>query len=233
MSCTTVSIAGIDTDIGKSIVTGLLASYLHKMGKTVTTLKLVQTGCKDVSEDILLHRKMMGIKQTPFDLQGTTCPYVFPKPASPALSARLVQQRIEAEVLDQATLQLQQAHEWLLVEGAGGLMVPLNEDLLLIDYLAEKKYPMILVTSPKLGSINHTRLSLEALKNRNVQVLGLVYNLYKATGGEIVQDTLAECKKALKDYGFPSHVLLLPDIRESMAVNWQILLNSLQTFDLA
>ena len=227
MSCTTLSIAGIDTDIGKSVVTGLLASFLHSRGKAVTTLKLVQTGCEGVAEDILLHRKLMGIEPTPLDRRGITCPYVFPKPASPALAAKLVQQRIEPLVLDQAAAQLQEEHEWLLVEGAGGLMVPLNEDLLLIDYLAEKQYPMILVTSPKLGSINHTRLSLEALKNRDIQVLGLVYNLYRATGGEIVQDSLAECRKALKDYGFPPHVVLMPDLSESKAVNWRVLLSAL------
>ena len=54
----------------------------------------------------------------------------------------------------------------MLVEGAGGLMVPLTEDFLTIDYIVEKQYPLIFVTSGKLGSINHTLLSFEAIKNR-------------------------------------------------------------------
>jgi dethiobiotin synthetase len=224
----TIAIGGIDTDVGKSYVTGLLARFLVQQGRTVTTLKLVQTGCRDTSDDILLHRKLMGQPLTDFDRDGTSCPYVFPYPASPCLSARMVGTVIEAAVLDQAMATLQLHYEWLLVEGAGGLMVPLNDHLLLLDYLAAKKLPMLLVTSPRLGSINHTRLALEAIKSRHIPLLGLVYNLYGDHPREIVQDTLHECHKALVEYGFADTVVMVSDIKESTAAAWQPLVTAAQ-----
>lgn len=221
----TISICGIDTGVGKSIVTGLLARFLADSGHSVTTLKLVQTGCTGISEDIRRHRELMGQALNDADTEGTTCPYVFPFPASPCLAARLEGKIIEPEILDQATVALQAEHQWLLVEGAGGLLVPLTEQLTLLDYLAEKGYPMVLVSSPRLGSINHTLLSLEALKNRNINLLGLVYNLHGDTPREILQDTLRECKQGLKTYGFQQTLIMMPDINESRATNWAVLLD--------
>jgi len=225
----TLALAGIDTDVGKSYATGLLARHLLQQGQSVTTLKLVQTGCRDTSDDIRLHRKLMGQELTDFDRDGTTCPYVFPYPASPLLSAKMVGKVIEATVLDRAMTTLQAQYEWLLVEGAGGLLVPLNDNLLLLDYLAAKELPLILVSSPRLGSINHTRLSLEAIRSRRIPLLGLVYNLYGSHPREIVQDTLHECRKALADYGFADTLLIIvPDVKESTAVAWQPLVTAAQ-----
>jgi dethiobiotin synthetase len=220
----TLAIVGIDTGVGKSYVTGLLGRYLLQQGWTTTTLKLVQTGCRDTSEDILLHRKLMGQGLSDFDREGMTCPYVFPFPASPKLAAEMMGQTIESDVLDRALTTLQGHHQWLLVEGAGGLLVPLNRDLLLLDYLAAKKIPLILVTTARLGSINHTRLSLEAIKSRSIALCGLVYNLFGDHPREIVQDTLEECRHALVASGFDKTVVLMPDTKESTAAAWGSLL---------
>ena len=222
----TIAVAGIDTDAGKSVVTGLLARHLFDQGKAVTTLKLVQTGCSGTAEDIVQHRRLMGQALTDWDRDGTTCPYVFPFPASPLLAARLAGAEIDTAVLDRSIETLRQRHEWLLVEAAGGLLVPLQEHLVLLDYLAAKQLPLILVTSPRLGSINHTRLSLEALRTRAVPLVGLVYNLHGDHPREIVQDTLVECRKALADYGFAPNLVILPDLAESSAAAWPVLVNA-------
>ncbi|ADW16201.1 dethiobiotin synthase [Desulfobulbus propionicus DSM 2032] len=224
----TIAVGGIDTDVGKSYVTGLFARYLIQQGHKVTTLKLVQTGCAETSDDIRLHRQLMGQPLSAFDRDGTTCPYVFPYPASPLLSARMVGRVIEAQVLDRAMATLQEHHDWLLVEGAGGLLVPLNPELLLLDYFAARQLPMLLVCSPRLGSINHTRLSLEAIKARRIPLLGLVYNLFGNHPREIVQDTLLECRKALRDYGFAETLVIVPDARESTSAAWQTLVTAAQ-----
>ena len=112
----------------------------------------------------------------------------------------------------------------LIIEGAGGLLVPLTRSLLLLDYLAERSYPIIMVTSPRLGSINHTLLCLEAIKHRNMQLSGLVYNLHGDHPREIVTDSLKMFKQFLDRYGFQKKVVILPDIRESRSTNWDILL---------
>lgn len=220
-----IAICGIDTGVGKSIVTGLLARHLLDRGKVVITQKLVQTGCKGRPEDILLHRKLMGADWHRLDEQKLTCPYCFPFPASPHLAAQKAGTEIDPAELDRATESLSGQVDQLIIEGAGGLLVPLTRSLLLLDYLAERSYPIILVTSPRLGSINHTLLCLEAIKHRNMQLSGLVYNLHGDHPREIVTDSLKMFKQALDRYGFREKVVILPDINESRSTNWDILLS--------
>ncbi|MCL1980007.1 MAG: dethiobiotin synthase [Proteobacteria bacterium] len=223
----TIAVGGIDTDVGKSYVTGLLARHLVQQGHSVTTFKPIQTGCREMSEDIVLHRRLMEQSLTEFDRNGTTCPYLFPFPASPRLAARMVGATIDISVLDQAVATLQGHFDWLLVEGAGGLMVPINEQWRLLDYYAARGFPLVLVTTPRLGSINHTRLSLEAIKARSIRLLGTVYNLFGDHPREIVQDTFLEIRQALVDYSLAQTVVIVPDIRESKTAAWAPLLASL------
>ncbi|SUD90821.1 dethiobiotin synthase [Psychrobacter phenylpyruvicus] len=185
-------ISGIDTDIGKTYATAALAQALLQQTQqagsnnatnsysiSVITQKLVQTGCEDIAEDIITHRAMMGIDLQEVDYQGLTCPYVFKRPASPHLSSALEGQLIEPEVITQATKQLSDSYDIVLLEGAGGLMVPLTESLLTIDYIASQGYPVILVTSGRLGSISHTLLSIEALAKRQIPLHAVIYNQWQ------------------------------------------------------
>ena len=82
-------VSGIDTDAGKSVVTGLIARSLLHQGVNVITQKFIQTGCRGISEDILTHRRIMGIPVQDVDRDGTTCPYVMTYPASPHLAAEI------------------------------------------------------------------------------------------------------------------------------------------------
>ncbi|WP_339132532.1 MAG: dethiobiotin synthase [Candidatus Electrothrix sp. GW3-4] len=219
-----VVVCGIDTDVGKTVVTGLLARHLMEQGKVVITQKPVQTGCKDRSEDILLHRKLMGTGWLAPDEQGLTCSYCFPLPASPHLAAEQAGTVIDPAQLDSATDTLVGQVDQLLIEAAGGLLVPLTRELLLLDYLQSRSFSLILVTTPRLGSINHTLLCLEAIKHRNMELLGLVYNLYgEGYDPRIVTDSLGIFREALARYGFPEKIVLLPDIKESRSVHWRAL----------
>jgi len=112
-------ITGIDTGIGKTYATGLLARFLLKQGKSVTTQKVVQTGCESISEDIAVHRKIMGIGYTDEDRKGLTCPYLLTLPASPHLAAQAQGIRIDLETISAATDYLLRKYDHLLVEGAG------------------------------------------------------------------------------------------------------------------
>lgn len=170
-------ISGIDTEIGKTYATGYLASQYLAQGKRVITQKLVQTGNDMVSEDIEQHRRIMDVPFFAEDHDKTTMPEIFSYPASPHLASRIDGREINFEAIEQATQTLSQRFDVVLLEGAGGLMVPLTEQLLSIDYIYQHKYPVILVTSGRLGSINHTLLSLEALKHRGMTLHAVAYNL--------------------------------------------------------
>ncbi|MDR1415151.1 MAG: dethiobiotin synthase [Odoribacteraceae bacterium] len=184
-------ITGIDTDAGKTIVTGLLARSLARRGRRVITQKFIQTGCRGISEDILAHRRVMGIPPTEEDRLGTTCPYVFTYPASPHLAAEMDGERVDLARVAEATRRLAASHDIVLLEGAGGLYVPVAPDYFTIDYARDAGHPLILVTSARLGSINHTILSLEACRQHGIRVAALAYNAYPPADAPIDEGTRA------------------------------------------
>ena len=204
-------ITGIDTDAGKSIVTGAMGRYLKEKGENVITQKMTQTGCEGISEDILTHRRLMKMNLLPEDINGLTCPYVFHFPSSPHLAARLSNSTIDTSKINEATDELAKRFEKVLVEGAGGLMVPLNDEILLIDYLKERNYPIVLVTSAKVGSINHTLMSLEACKTRQLNVIGLVFNHINSNNKIIAEDSLSVFRKRLSAY-YPDAKIVEMDV---------------------
>lgn len=171
-----IFISGIDTDAGKSFATGFLAKQFIAEGKSVVTQKFIQTGCEGYSEDIDLHRQIMGIERLAEDLDHTTAPIVFSYPASAQLAASIDKRTIELELIDHSTEELKKRFDIVLIEGAGGLMVPITDDFFAIDYAASRRLPIALVTNSKLGSINHTVLSLEAIARRGIRLHSVIYN---------------------------------------------------------
>lgn len=184
-------VSGIDTEIGKTYATGFLAKLWTEQGKKVITQKLIQTGNADISEDIQKHREIMGQGWFQEDHDKLTMPEIFSYPASPHLATRLDNREIDFQKIENATQTLAERFEIVLLEGAGGLMVPLTTSLLTIDYVAQHQFPVILVTSGRLGSINHTLLSLEALKSRGLKLKALVYNLKDESKDPLISQDLS------------------------------------------
>ncbi|MEG1332943.1 MAG: dethiobiotin synthase [Bacteroides sp.] len=206
-------ISGIDTDAGKSYATGFLARELNANGKRTITQKLIQTGNVGHSEDIDLHRKIMGIDFTEEDREGLTMPEIFSYPASPHLASRLDNRPIDFDKIAEATRELSQRYEVVLLEGAGGLMVPLTDELLTIDYVAQQGYPLIFVTSGKLGSINHTLLSFEAIRSRGIELHTVMYNLYPTVEDKTIQeDTQAFIRKYMAQHFPQAEFVVVPEI---------------------
>jgi dethiobiotin synthetase len=189
MKGSVLAVSGIDTGIGKTYATGLIAKALLRQGKAVITQKIVQTGCEGVAEDILKHRHLMGIGLQDVDREGLTSPYVFRYPASPHLSGRMEDVEIDILHIRRATFALQKRYDLVLLEGVGGLLVPLAYDLLFADYIRNAGYELVLVTGPRLGSISHTLLSIEACVKRGIVIRGVIYNLFGSTDKLIAKDT--------------------------------------------
>ena len=215
-------ISGIDTDIGKTYATGMIAKALMQQGVNVITQKLVQTGVSinpsngemNIADDIITHRRLMDIPLQPCDIDSTTCPYRYEKPASPHLSAKLADEVLDPNVITSATKSLQSDYDVVLLEGAGGLLVPITKQLLTLDYIAEQGYPVILVTSGRLGSINHTLLSLEAIKSRDLEIHSVIYNHIHdnaaQTDEQIAASTIEFLQSYLAQYYPTAHWLALP-----------------------
>ncbi|HCL57190.1 MAG TPA: dethiobiotin synthase [Spirochaetia bacterium] len=207
----TIFVTGIDTGVGKTAAAGLLAKHLLEKGEKVITLKIVETGAAGFSEDIKTHRNIMGIALTEEDQKGLTCPYLFSLPASPRLSANREGKSIDCNKILSSLHELQKNYSTVILEGAGGLFVPLNERELIVDFIQKNRFPVVLVSSPRLGSINHTLLSLEALKNRGIKIIGIVYNLAVEADPLIVEDT----RKTIQDFYPKLPIVDLPDYKKN------------------
>lgn len=184
-----IFISGIDTDAGKTYMTGAYARMLMEQGRKVITQKFIQTGNEEFSEDIEVHRKIMGTGLLPEDVEHLTAPIIFSYPASAQLAARIDGKIINTNVIAEATAQLAARYDTVLIEGAGGLMVPITDNYFTIDYVKEHELPVILVTNGVLGSINHTVLSLEAIKHRGIKLKGVIYNTFFDKDKIIAEDT--------------------------------------------
>lgn len=200
-------LSGIDTDAGKTYATAMMARYFMDKGLSVITQKFVQTGCDEYSEDIVRHRELLGTGLLDVDLDHTTAPVIFSYPASAQLAARIDGREIDLKAIDDATARLTSLFDIVIIEGAGGLMVPLTDDFLTIDYIATRRLPVILVTNGVLGSINHTILSLEALERRGIDVPYVVYNKHFDSDKVIAADTHGFIERYLKRH-HPSSALI-------------------------
>lgn len=197
-------VSGMDTGIGKSYATGFLAREWNARGIRTITQKFIQTGNTELSEDIKLHRRLMGTGLLPEDHERLTMPEIFTYPCSPHLAAEIDGRDIDFDKIERAMNTLSERYDAVLLEGAGGLMVPLTRRYLTIDYIADRQLPLIFVASGRLGSINHILLSLEAIERRGIRLHTFAYNLYEDRDGDdlIRKDTRAYVQQYISEH-FP------------------------------
>lgn len=193
----TLFITGTHTGIGKTLVTGLIARELKRQNASVITQKWVQTGCTGFPEDLATHLDIMGM--SPDDTapyHAAQCSYCFDLPASPHLAAAEAGAQINPAKLTTATQALQKQFDHVLIEGAGGIMVPLTPNYTLLDLVAQLKLPTLIVVKNELGCINHALLTISALAERHIPILGIVMNGEdSATPQQVLEDNPATISK--------------------------------------
>lgn len=180
-------ITGTDTGVGKTVICGCLARYLSREGINVGIQKWVSTGNKNTSDDIDYCLSMLGRKKEELDPPSLLHPYTFDFPASPHLAAELEGQQINIDKIVESYQTLVRKHDFLIVEGVGGVLVPLTRDRLLIDLVADLAISVLIVTHSGLGTINHTLLTIEALRKRDMDLLGIVFN-FAGKGDKIIEE---------------------------------------------
>lgn len=154
-------VAGIGTEIGKTVASAVLVEALQ-----ADYWKPIQSGALDDSDTETV-RRLISNPTTRFHPEA----YRLTEPLSPHAAAELDGVRIEL-----ANIQLPATQNHLVVELAGGLMVPLNDRDLNIDWIVESGLPVVLISRNYLGSINHTLLSIEACRSRNIPLMGIIFN---------------------------------------------------------
>ena len=177
-------ITGTDTEVGKTYVAALLAGELAAAGCRVGVYKPAASGCQTVpaadpsqppelvSEDAVALWEAAG---RPGELRHV-CPQRFVAPLAPHLAAQAEAKRLDAHLL-RSGLDYWKAHsDFILVEGAGGLLSPLGERELVADLAADCGFPLVIVSRNALGTLNHTLLSVEAAERRHLPIAGIIFN---------------------------------------------------------
>ena len=180
-----VFVTGTDTEVGKTIVTGVLVRALRLAGRTVVSQKWVQTGATTDVLDINLHDKIAGIAPESGPDIELRSPYRLEFPASPHFAAALEGVLLKHETVQTAFRVLQSGCDIVVVEGAGGLMTPVTETETLSDWVRDLGLPVIVVVPNRLGALNHTLLTLTVLHQFGTPVRAIVLNTAMATNAAV------------------------------------------------
>lgn len=169
-------ITGTDTEVGKTWVTAGLVAALRERGFACGAWKPVQSGANlnDTAADSHFLGKWGGLNDRPEEIAT----YTFSAPLAPLLAAEQENTEIHIESLLAAQDKLLEKHEMLLVEGAGGLAVPLTSEMLIADLAAMLGLPLLIIAKSGLGTVNHTLQTIAYARQKGIRVLGVIFNGY-------------------------------------------------------
>ncbi len=175
-------VTATDTDIGKTYVCAGLAYALKKSGIDVGIMKPFACGVKQKigfsSNDLTILTNAAMVDDT----EDVINPFFFPIPASPYTAAKNLGVKIDVEHVMECFRKLDEIHDIVLVEGIGGIMTPILKDYAIIDLIKDLMANTIIVTSSKIGTVNHTVLTCNMCKNMNIPIKGLIINNFDSTG---------------------------------------------------
>lgn len=177
---TGVFVTGTDTDVGKTVIAAGLTATLRASGVKAVYFKAVQSGCPEedgrlLATDARLAQTMAGLDE-PLSL---LTPVTLQLPLAPAVAAAQAGVEVDLEVIAQAYRELAGRYDFLVVEGAGGLYVPLVDNtFLVLDLACWLNLPVLVVARPGLGTINHTVMTVKSLLQAGLPVIGIILNQY-------------------------------------------------------
>ena len=207
-------ITATDTGVGKTAITSAIAAALRAGGHRVGVLKPVATGCIHtreglVSEDaeLLAHHA-----DSPHPLD-VICPERYAEPLAPAVAAQRAKQRVDWSAVQRSLDTIARASDILLVEGVGGLLVPLDERHTVLDLIRWLGFPAVIVARPGLGTINHTLLTASVLRNANLPVAGVVINRYPPDQTPTPEETNP---RAIERWGKLSILAIVPESKQDI-----------------
>ena len=179
-----VFVTGSDTGVGKTVIAGAIAAAIKAHGLDVGVMKPVASGAKEidgslVSEDVVYLKKI--IDST--DDDDLVSPIRLKPPIAPTIAAVKSGVPIDIDKVWKAYEVLSNRHDFVVVEGIGGLMVPVDDTLFVADLVRKMDLPLVIVGSDYLGTINHTLLTVEYAKSRNIRIKGIIINMLKGDDG--------------------------------------------------
>src|SRR3989339_633609 len=187
-----IFITGTDTGCGKTVFCAALVKHFRSEGIDCGYMKPISCGSKDDNDAVYL-KKLLKLK----DPLALINPISLPYPLAPYAAAKKAGKKIELEKIFRSYSQLTVHYSLIIIEGVGGALVPITKDYLVADLIKDLKTPAIIVAKAGLGTINHTLLTIEALKKRKIEILGIIMNGY--TGKDLSEQTNAEVIKEISN----------------------------------
>jgi dethiobiotin synthetase len=193
----TFFITGTGTDVGKTIIVAGMASICINYGLRTAVMKPIQTGAAEDPGDLRkINNLVSGLEQLSEKLLS---PYVFQLPSSPHLAAKTEKTTIEPELIKKSITEIySQRPDVLLIEGAGGVLVPITENYTTLDLLRELQIPVIITALAGLGTINHTLMTVNSLKQAEVPIAGIIINKMPINPGIVEKDNVRIIEKFAK-----------------------------------
>jgi len=222
-----IFVTGTDTGVGKTVVTAALVSLFRTGGIDAVPMKPVQTGCilrADgwLAVDLGFCLNMANLEPPPAE-RKLMAPYCFQPACSPHLAAAQARETISISRIVHDFSALKANHELVIVEGAGGMLVPINGEETMLDVMVGLSLPVVLVARPWLGTINHTLLSLRELARAGVPVLGVIFDdSLPCAWDEIVRDN----RLTIERFGDAPVLGHLPFIKEIEAKSYKDFLDA-------
>ncbi len=175
-----VFVTGSDTGVGKTVIAGAIAAAIKAQGLSVGIMKPVASGAKEidgrlVSEDVVYLKKIIDSA----DDDDLVNPIRLKQPIAPTIAAAKSGVQIDIDKVWKAYEELTNRHDFVVVEGIGGLMVPIDDTLFVADMACKMDLPLVIVSRDYLGTINHTLLTVEYARSRNLRIKGIIINMLK------------------------------------------------------
>jgi dethiobiotin synthetase len=189
-------ITGTDTDSGKTYLACSLARVLIKKGYDVGVMKPVASGCNRVEQNLLSEdADLLRASVACSDDYEDVCPCRFELPLGPTAAARISSGKVLTSKIMSAFQRLRSKHDFMIVEGVGGLAVPLNSGIDVAGLAVEMELPLLIVAADRLGVINHTCLTAAYAQQRGLTIAGIILNQVTADSHLSCQSNSVEISK--------------------------------------
>lgn len=202
-------VTATDTEVGKTVISGAIANYFLRQGARVAVSKPIATGCVHrregwVSEDAEFLASCADAR-FPLDV---ICPQRYREPLAPVVAADRAQQPLDWSAIDRSLKMMTRQSDVIVVEGIGGILVPLDHEHTTLDLAQWLKLRAVVVARPNLGTINHTLMTLRTLREAGVAVAGVVINRYPAESASVAEETNP---RYIEKYGKVPILAIVPD----------------------
>jgi dethiobiotin synthetase len=183
-------IAGTDTGVGKTVIAGAMMKAIHAQGLSVCGMKPVETGCSRTGNNLyppdgMFLKKVAGMDE---NINQIT-PFCFEAPVSPFLASEMESRPVSIGVIVGKVHDLLERYQAIVVEGVGGILVPIRKNYFVLDLIKELDLPLIVVARPSLGTLNHTLLTVNYALKEGIRVSGIVINFTRKSEGTVSENT--------------------------------------------